>query len=116
MKLWQKTEGDEEYGYGYLEGEWEKGKHRKYTAFLTRKQFERFVGHLCLRAEDVETGGSLTGMGLQPAISFNGDDYSALLNAYVTPVPENWKTKEEMTGKTERDWQRVRRAVINHFG
>ena len=27
---WQLTEGDEQYDYGYLEGVWEHGKHRKF--------------------------------------------------------------------------------------
>ena len=45
-RLWTRTEGDEQYEYGYLEGRWEKGKHRKWTALLTRKQFDAFVSKL----------------------------------------------------------------------
>ena len=42
-KLWDMTESDEGYEYGYLEGDWEKGKHRKWCGLLTKEQFNRFV-------------------------------------------------------------------------
>ena len=113
--LWSKTEGDEQYEYTYLEGRWEKGKHRKWTALLTRKQFDAFVEKLGLVAEDVETMGSLGapgfGFGWSPAISFNGDDEDAILNAYVTPIPEVEKASYD-----DRDWQRVREAVLAVYG
>ena len=73
-RLWTRTEGDEQYEYSYLEGRWEKGKHRKWAALLTRKQFDAFVEKLGLVAEDVQTMGSLGapgfGFGWAPAISF----------------------------------------------
>jgi hypothetical protein len=113
--LWTRTEGDDQYEYGYLEGRWEKGKHRKWTALLTRKQFDAFVSKLGMVAEDVQTMGSLGapgfGFGWAPAISFNGDDENGFLNAYVTPVPE-----VEKDSFTDRDWHRVREAVLNVYG
>jgi len=90
-------------------------KHRKLCGILTREQFEEFLWDVQIYAEDVETMGSLgapgLGFGLSPAISFGGDDYNAYQNAYVTPLPET--TKSELN---ERDWQRVRTAVINTYG
>lgn len=113
--LWTRTEGDEQYEYGYLEGRWEKGKHRKWAALLTRKQFDAFVERLGLVAEDVQTMGSLGapgfGFGWAPAISFNGDDEDAILNAYVTPIPE-----VEKASFSDRDWHRVREAVLAVYG
>jgi hypothetical protein len=114
-RLWTRTEGDEQNEYGYLEGRWDKGKHRKWTALLTRDQFDAFVEKLGLVAEDVQTMGSLGapgfGFGWAPAISFNGDDEDAILNAYVTPIPE-----VEKESFNERDWHRVREAVLNVYG
>jgi hypothetical protein len=49
-RLWTLTEGDEQFEYGYLEGRWEKGKHRKWVGLLTRKQFDAFVDKLGLAA------------------------------------------------------------------
>lgn len=73
------------------------------------------MSKLGLVAEDVQTMGSLGapgfGFGWAPAISFNGDDEDAILNAYVTPLPE-----VEKEGFDERDWQRVREAVLNVYG
>src|SRR4051794_26915815 len=82
-KLWTLTEGDEQHEYGYLEGRWDKGKHRKWTAFLDRQQFDAFVSKLGLYAEDVQTMGSLGapgfGFGWSPAINFTSDDQNAIL-------------------------------------
>jgi len=50
-KLWDKTEGDEQYDFSYLEGEWAKGHHRKWCAILDKEQFEEFVNHCNLTAE-----------------------------------------------------------------
>ena len=114
--LWEQTEGDEEYDYAYLEGDWEKGKHRKWCGLLTKKQFERFLDATGLFAEPVETLGSIgapgLGLGRSPAISFRQDhEPHAILGAYVTPIPEVRKQRFD-----ERDWQRVRRAVRNVIG
>ncbi len=112
-KLWEQTEGDNQYDYG--EGDWEKGKHRKWCGTLTKDQFREFVQAVGLFAENVETMGSVgapgSGCGWAPAISFSGSgDQRAILNAYVTPIPE---VKKE--GLDKRDWRRVRRAVLNVF-
>ena len=50
------------------------------------------------------------GFGWAPAISFNGDDPDAIQNACVTPLPE---TERELG---EREWDRVREAVLSVYG
>ncbi|MBN9519367.1 hypothetical protein J0H58_12730 [bacterium] len=79
--LWDQTEGDDQFEYGYLEGRWDGGHHRKWCAVLTRDEFDEFVRRCGLVAEDVQTMGSLgapgVGFGWAPAISFNGDDPAA---------------------------------------
>jgi hypothetical protein len=63
----------------------------------------------------VQTLGSLgapgCGFGWSPAISFRSDDPDAIQSAYVTPLPE--VTKQAFD---ERDWERVRRAILTVFG
>ena len=114
-KLWDKTEGDEQYEFSYLEGEWAKGRHRKWCAILDRKQFEEFVNLCGLFAEDVETMGAIGspafGFGWSPAISFRSDASDAIVNAYVTPMPEVRKQHGD-----ERDWKRIREAVLSLYG
>jgi hypothetical protein len=114
-RLWTRTEGDDQYEYSYLEGRWEKGKHRKWAALLTRDQFDAFVEKLGLIAEDVQTMGSVGapgfGFGWAPAISFRNDDEDGILSAYVTPIPEVEKDSFD-----ERDWRRIREAVLNVYG
>ena len=84
-RLWNLTEGDEQYEYSYLEGRWEKGKHRQWVALLTRKQFDAFVSKLGLYAESTETLGSLGapgfGFGWSPANSVHADHEDATVNA-----------------------------------
>jgi hypothetical protein len=122
--VWYKTEGNEQYELAHLEGEWETGRHRKFCAMLTLPQFIQFVEHCGLTAEDVQTMGSLGapgfGVGWAPAISFHlytsgyADDYYA--NAYVTPLcckPDGSPIRAE--GCDERDWERVRTAIIRRF-
>jgi hypothetical protein len=115
LDLWDQTEGDEQYGYGYLEGCWENGHHRKWCAILTREQFTEFVEHCGLSAEDVETMGSLGapgfGYGWAPAISFTSEDPDAIQSAYVTPLPELRRSSCE-----EHNWNRVRDAVLAVYG
>ena len=112
---WDQTEDDEQYEYDYLEGCWECGHHRKWCAILDRKQFDAFVEKCGLSAEDVETMGSIgapgIGFGWAPAISFNGDNSNAIQNAFVTPIPD--VSREECS---ERDWERVRNAVLAVYG
>lgn len=114
-ELWEQTEGDEGYEYGYMEGSWTEGFHRKFCALLNRQQFDAFISKLGLYAEDVHTLGSIgapgCGFGCSPAISFTADDPDALLSAYVTPLPE-----VEKESCDERDWDRVRAAVLSVYG
>ena len=113
--LWDETEGDEQYEYTYLEGRWEEGHHRKWCAVLDRDQFNEFVDRCGLVAKDVQTMGSIGapgfGVGWGPAISFRSDDPDAILSAYVTPIPEVRKAALD-----ERDWERVRDAVLAVYG
>ena len=115
LDLWDETEDDDQYEYGYLEGCWENGHHRKWVAILDRDQFEEFVEHCGLQAEDVETMGSLgtpgCGFGWAPAISFTSDDPDAIQSAYVTPLPEVRKEACD-----EGDWERVRGAMLAVYG
>lgn len=115
LSLWDETEDDDQYEYGYLEGCWEDGHHRKWCALLNRDQFDAFIEHVGLSAEDVETMGSLGapgfGFGWAPAISFSSDDPDAIQSAYVTPVPE-----VDHADLGEQDWERVRSAVLSVYG
>jgi len=95
------TEGDEQFEYGHLGGEWEKGKHRKYVGELSRKDFESVVSDCGLMAESTTTGGALIEDGFMPTMSFFSEHPVALVNAFVTPIPE-----VEMKGM-ERDWEAV---------
>jgi hypothetical protein len=89
-RLWQLTEDDGQYEYSCLEGRWSKGKHRKWCGILNREQFDEFLDHTGLFAEDVRTMGSLgapgCGYGLVPAFSFRNDDPDSIQSAYVTPL------------------------------
>jgi hypothetical protein len=83
---------------------------------LTKEQFQRFVASMGLVADSTETMGSIGapgfGFGWSPAISFRDDGQErAILSAYVTPVPETRRERFD-----ERDWWRVRRAVLSMFG
>ena len=115
LELWDQTEGDEQYEYSYLEDRWENGSHRKWCAILSRKQFDEFVERCGLIAESTETMGSIGapgfGFGWAPAISFRSDDSDAIQSAYVTPLPE---VRKEACN--ERDWERVRGAVLAVYG
>jgi hypothetical protein len=112
--LWTKT-GSGPTEYAYLEGRWEQGRHGQWSALLNRRQFDEFVDALGLYAEDVQTMGSLGapgfGFGWSPAISFTSDDPDAILNAYVTPIPECRKQRFD-----DRDWERLRRVVLSIYG
>jgi hypothetical protein len=89
-QLWEETEGDEQYDYDYLEDRWEKGHHRKWVTILDQDQFDEFLDHTGLIAEDVQTMGSIGAPGFgfswAPAISFRGDDLDSIQSAYATPL------------------------------
>lgn len=108
------TEGDDQYEYSYLEGDWTKGKHRKLCAVLTKAQFERFLRDTGLYPEDVQSMGSIGAPGCgfwAPAISFNSDADLAIQNAYVTPLPD----VERKGGFSERDWTRIKTAILRIY-
>lgn len=109
--IWDETEDDGQYEYGYLEGRWEGGSHRKWCGVLTHEQFDAFIRKCGLFAEDVETMGAIgtpgCGFGWAPAISFRSDDSDAIQSAYVTPLPEVEKKHFD-----DRDWDRVRSAML----
>jgi hypothetical protein len=114
------TEGDEQYDLSHLEGDWSKGKHRKLCALFTREQFNQFVDDTDLKAESVETMGSLGapgfGYGCAPAISFSGGDYDCYANAYVTPLPDI-EPKRKLTDRyMDKCWQRIKLAVLKVWG
>ena len=115
LSLWDETEDDAQYEYGYLEGRWESGHHRKWAALLDRAQFDKFIEHCVLKAEDVQTMGSIGavgfGIGLVPAISFTSDEPDAILSAYVTPIPGISRRSFD-----ELDWERIRSAVLAVYG
>lgn len=125
-KLFQQTEGDEQYDYGYLEGCWEKGKHRKLVGVLNKKQFERFLEDTSLYPEDIETMGSLgvpwagcDGLGVAPAIPFRSDDQDAIQSAYVTPLPDLEAPGEDsfdVEDRIGRYWELIKLAILSKYG
>lgn len=119
----QLTEGDEQYDYDHLEGAWTKGKHRKLVGELNQDDFDELVSFCGLRAQDVETMGSLGvpwagcgGFGVAPAVSFTSSHYSAFVDAYVTPIPSfdpvNRAEDEEWQ---ERAWDRIKAALLRRY-
>ena len=117
IKLWDITEGNDQYEFDYLGGKWSKGKHRKYVARLTMDQFKEFVEDQYLYPEDCETMGSLTGFGWLPAISFNYEsNYDLVIkNAYVTPILKNIKNNEDLTDLDENCWKKTRKKIFELF-
>lgn len=109
-------------------GFWCFGRHRKYCACLTKKQFEAFIAHTGMTMSTVETGGSIGAptpdgicIGNMPAVCFElrhdpheGKGYRYDLNAYVTPYPE--VKRGEKRGFVDRDFERTRKAMLNIWG
>jgi hypothetical protein len=121
IRKWDLTEGDEQYEYDYLDGDYKNGKHRKYTAELNKEQFKQFVDDCCLYMEDVETMGSLTiEYGHLPAFSFNGENEFAIWQkAYVTPFPEHVDPNKQLNYEkryNDHNWDRLKRAMLKEFG
>lgn len=91
-------------------------KQRKLCAVLTKKEFEQFLSDCNLYPENARTMGSIgapgLGFGCSPAISFTGvcDEYMDT-GAYVTPIPE----VNRKNGFTERDWERLRKVIIERY-
>jgi len=70
--------------------------------------------------ESTETMGSLGapgfGIGWAPAISFRCDDSETIQNAYVTPLAcKRDGSPLKPNGATEKDWDRIKRAILNFF-
>lgn len=87
-KLWTLTEGDEQAEYTYDGMPYT--RHRKWCALLTPAQMHEFVDWVGIYPTDTPTLGALgmpgCGLGITPAISWDGDDPQAIQNAYVTPL------------------------------
>ncbi len=124
-KLYQ-TEGDDQYEYGYLGGDYKHGKHRKLCGILTSEEFQTFVHDTGLAAQDIETMGSLGapgfGFGWAPAISFTAEAVEpAFVDAYVTPLPfyadgDDGPEPPQNEAESDTAWQVVRELVIKRFG
>jgi len=110
LHKWQLTEqsdGKDGSEVFYEEG----GKHRKYVALLSFKDFKEFVDDQCLVMDTVETMGSLTEFGLLPAHSFNGYNYEVYQNAYVTPLPHS----EIPEAQQDIIWGRIKQSMLKMF-
>jgi hypothetical protein len=104
--LWHETEDGE--------SEWQEvglTEHRKWVTLepISREEFQEFIHKTCLAADTTPTMGSITDRGWLPAISFNGDTSSEVINAYVTPIVEDRVLNED-------DWDRISQAVISVYG
>lgn len=55
------------------------------------------------------------GFGWAPAICFELEGGNWWEQAYVTPLPEV-KRRDPEKGMTERDWERVKAAVLSMYG
>jgi hypothetical protein len=118
LEQMDKTEGDESFEYDYLEGPWEGGHHVKLVCLIDEKDFNCLVKEMGLYADDTETEGIIgapwtpSGFGWAPAMNFDGEDFEAIINAYVTPFPANKKRKE----LTEKEWEKTRKKVLKKYG
>lgn len=123
--LWQKTEGDDQNPYDYLNREGDGvivNRHRKYLAILSQQQFDDFVEGADLVAEDVQTMGSIGapgfGWGWAPAISFTnmrgGGRYLHMASAYVTPIPDGEPPDND--DEMEAKWEEVREEILEKYG
>jgi hypothetical protein len=114
--LWELTEsGPSEFD---TDTPW---KHRKYCALLTKDEFKEFMHHCNLRADSVETMGSIGAPGFgdnwAPAISCACYDYGyddSFATAYVTPIP-NKRIDQADYQSYDRDFKRVKRAMLAMF-
>ena len=116
--LWQ-TEGDSNYEYSYLGGEWKKGKHRKLCGVVGEKLFKKIVDCCGLRMSSTETLGMLGaphlgGIGNSPAFSFNCDDEpSAIISAYVCPLPN--KKEQKRFPLDENGWKKIKEFLLKEY-
>ena len=94
-------------------------KHRKWCAVLDKADFLEFVRQCDVWPEACETMGSLGapgfGFGWAPAIAFNTDD-EVIRSAYVTPLAcKRDGTPIRANGGTERDWARIKAAMLSQL-
>lgn len=120
LKLWGLTEKGPAEEDCFSDYDNKLGKHRKWCAWLTRPQFDRFVDKLGLVMSPTQTMGSLgtpgADYGWAPAVCFENvyEGYPcAVLNAYVTPMP-TFEPKNRQHRET--DWDRVREAMLAVYG
>ena len=118
-KLWHRAEKDYDIDY------WQEMYDRKNITQekwvtrqpLTRKEFDEFIDDRFMHLSCVDTGGSLTSMGMLPAISFDAprDDIDDPLeaNAYVTPLTDRMEAGEHVGD--DRDFKRIKRAMWNIY-
>lgn len=109
VRTWEYSEGDEQFEYDYLEGDWVGGKHRKYCRTLSESEFFDFVNHCELEPEGCKTMGSLTGDGWMPAISMRSEQYTAIVSAYITPIPEGDEC--DQIPNTEQGWVELEQCM-----
>jgi hypothetical protein len=110
--------GESEYRY-LAEGDprscWFRAMEWKGSAVLNRAQFEALVEDVGLVALDTRTLGSLgvpwAAGGLAPAISFDAPNDWCIVSCYVTPLPNRAGSGDF----NERDWERVRSAVVRAY-
>lgn len=103
----------------------EESRHRKWCGILNKQEFENFLCDTSLVAEAVQCMGSIgapgCGIGIAPCISFHMIDGgyqepNCIHHASVTPLPATQDGKPIKSEWAERDWERVRTAVIKRYG
>ena len=118
---WIKTEDDDEYDFDYLGDDYVDGKHGKFVAYLTNKEFVDFL-NTTLYPDSVEStmgmiGAQLEG-GMTPSmlpawsLSSSYDHYAISLNAYVCPMPDG---DEEITFLQSKDDQQIREWIEKEY-
>jgi hypothetical protein len=127
IKRWKQTEGDKQYEYSYLDGDWEKGKHRRWVGTLLSGQFKEFVEEQELYATDDDNGGAIGSpanyFGWSPAIIFRRRDsslaYNCIDSIYVTPEPEDpdfIALGIDKDSHEEEDWDKIVEHVMKEYG
>lgn len=91
-----------------------KCKHRKYFGELSREQFDKLINRTGVTADSIETGGILSPLGFLPAISFGASLNDCIISMYVCPIPS--VAPPRSAEQSERNWQRVRKAILSVYG
>lgn len=101
------------------------GRHGKFCQVLTQDEFDAFVGKHNLTMSSAKTRGAIGQLapdgesiipGIAPAHSFGyyDEDNNSIMNAYVTPYPEN--SKGEPIPGTPKDWKRITKELLTKYG